>query len=178
MAIKQCKLVIVKRTRKCVVNGKEIVEESFLKTLSPSEWRWMKYKSEAELFNRRDAEKDLMPKLQELESQMRAAIGQATPLEIAAADAWPAEYELVELIEKKSFGWVIKQMFPESGDAWVARIHQVDISQEPVFDLDLRWANSQHNAILMPEDLKDILMSKLKEKWPDSKFEAVELFSE
>lgn len=168
---KPCKLAILKRS---------IAEPSILTMdCQPEYWvgsecspiardGWVMLQSNAQLLNRRDAQRDLLEN-EDFKNKNR----------IWYADVYhETKFELVELIEKKSFGWVIKQKFPTSGDTWLFKIHMVDISQDPVFDLDLQWSNSQHSAQLLSDDLKNVLMEKLKQAYPESKFEAIELFTE
>jgi hypothetical protein len=121
------------------------------------------YRSEGELFNRRDAERDLIPLLEKNNAEEQAKDQRVLS----------AEFVLVDLIEKNSFGWVIRRIFPDGGKQYLAGLSPADIPEK-----EFQWLNSQHNSELFPTEFKDVVMKKLKEVYPDSKFEAKELYWE
>lgn len=78
--------------------------------------------------------------------------------------------------DSKSFGWVIRRAYDDLGGKKYQYLSQVLFADEgrPTC---FNWANSQHNATLLPVEFKDAAMSKLTEDAPGTEYEAVELFA-
>jgi hypothetical protein len=166
MAVKQCKLVQILR-RPVDVNLRKDYEEEYYHSVPPT--RWNRFRSNAEVFNKRDAEKDLIPYLQSRSSDQFSHNHQCIP----------TEFVLVEYIDKaNSFGWAIYREFADGGKQWLGGLHwPTDGDAPPTVD-DYTWRNLRHNADLFPTEFKDAVMTRLQGLAPDSKFRAVELFSE
>ena len=164
MAAKPCKLVILKRFPKDPELQKTYPPEYWAGYNAPSAWAWKKYQSNGSLFNKSDLKRDVMYGIEERTSMQIMIDGE--PIETL--------FEMVELIEKNSFGWIIYQQFPDSGRVYLASI----LPDYPETDGKYRWLNSRHNAMLFPDDLKTVVLTKLREMWPASKFEAQELFTQ
>lgn len=167
-SIRQCKLVIVKRTRSGLVYGekKEVVD--YFSDGTRGKMQFVTYKSDAELFNKRDAEKDLLPLLQaDAEAQMKEADPQHAPL--------ITQFELVELVEKKLHGHLIVQDYPSGNPMYMG---------PPRLEYDEKdgrrysWFNSPYNGEVLETDFKDAILAKLKDCWPESKFRVIDLFTE
>lgn len=83
---------------------------------------------------------------------------------------------LEKAVDSKSFGWVIRRAYDDLGEKKYQHLNQVLFADEgrPTC---FNWANSQHNATLLPVEFKDAAMSKLTEDAPGTEYEAVELFA-
>jgi hypothetical protein len=83
---------------------------------------------------------------------------------------------LEKTVDSKSFGWVIRRAYDERGEKKYQYLSQVYFADEEK-PTSFSWANSQHNATLLPVEFKDAIMSKLIEDTPTARYEAVELFA-
>lgn len=96
---KACRLVLLKRYP---------ADRSLRKEYEPEYWagpgvhpQWVHFQSNAALFNKSDLKRDVVDKMSELVKADQS-------MQIWYTDVWhDTVYEMVELIEKKSIGWVI-----------------------------------------------------------------------
>jgi hypothetical protein len=166
MAVKQCKLVQILR-RPVDVNLRKDYEDEYYNPCGPQ--TWVRFRSNAAVFSKRDAERDLLPYLQSRSSESHTHNHQCIP----------TEFILVEYIDKSnSFGWVIYREFADGGKQWLGGQHWPTDGEAPPTVDDYTWRNSQHNADLFPVEFKDAVMTRLQGLAPAVKFRAVELFSE
>ena len=77
----------------------------------------------------------------------------------------------------ESFGWVIRQVFNEAGPKpayqYLSSIHRPD---EDDCETEFGFLNSQHNSKIFGNEEKDAVLRVLNARWPDSTFEAMQLF--
>lgn len=165
--IKPCKLAILKRS---------VAEPSILTMdCQPEYWvgsecspvakdGWVLLQSNAQLLNRRDAQRDLLEN-EEFKNKNR----------ICYADVYhETKFELVELIEKKSFGFIIKRIYQDGGEQYLANIFLGEASVHTRY----QWLNSPLNATLLTKIQKEGVLGDLREKLPGINFADVELFCE
>jgi hypothetical protein len=69
------------------------------------------------------------------------------------------------------FGWIVRKLFSEGRPQY---LHSINLpSAGPA---EFGFLNSRHNVELLDTALKNAVLVKLRERWPDSTFEAVEVF--
>lgn len=158
MATKPCQLVLIKRYPLDPKLRKDYATEY----CAGFERNWVHYQSNAVLFNRSDVKRDVLPDLPTMPRHQIVVNGAIVE----------TVFEMVELIEKKSFGWIIFNQFPDGGKQYLRQITPDDLNQK------YHWFNSPFNTTLMDVDEKNAVLTKLREEFPESKFDAQELFTQ
>lgn len=157
MAVKPCQLVLIKRYPLDPKLRKEYVDEY----CAGFEKNWVHYQSNAMLFNRSDVKRDVLPDLPKMPRHQIIVNG----LIVETA------FEMVELIEKKSFGWVIAHLADET--YYLNQFHPDRTDQERY-----TFVLGQRQAIVLDDELKTTIMEDLVKVNPAERFKAVELFTQ
>lgn len=164
--MKPCKLAILKRSVAKPDMMTQDCQPTFWGGVVDGKPNWVFLKSNAVLLNKRDAQRDLVENPQFVEAN------QISWCEVLHE----THFELVELIEKKSFAFIIKRTTSNAADNpyfW----KDVTVVQE-VLAVVHDWHAKPYQASLLTASEKDRLISLLKERHPDWKFEAIDLFTE
>lgn len=160
---KPCRLVLLKRR---IANPDmmtaECREEYWAGRNAPG-GEWVEIKSNAALLNKSDAKRDLLENPQFVENN-----------QIYYCDVFhETEFELVDLVEKKTFGWIIKCNYPSDqliGGYLTGIEYFGDVPK-------CHWGDPLSAVVFTTEQKKNNL--ELMQKYlPNEKFEAIELFTE
>ncbi len=165
MAIKPCELVLLKRYPK-----NEMLRQNFPdQYCSSTKGVWVQLRSNAMLFNKGDLKRDVLRNSHTLDAYR--IIGYD-------GKSIETEFEMVELMEKKSFGFIIRRPAGKSAEGVELFQHLKLQWAENSVDYERSWLNSPHNADLFDREMVITMLVKVQETFPDSKFEAKELFIE
>ncbi|MDR3392415.1 MAG: hypothetical protein P4L77_11860 [Sulfuriferula sp.] len=157
MAVKPCQLVLIKRYPLDPKLRKDYEAEY----CAGFEKNWVHFQSNAVLFNRSDVKRDVLPDLPNMPRHQIVVNG----LMVETA------FEMVELIEKKHFGWVIKQ---EANESYYLNQFCPGSSDDNLYT----FIKGPSQALLLDTELKDTIMEGLAKVHPDERFKAVELFTQ
>lgn len=167
MAHKPCELVLIKRypqdeTLRLAYEPDYYV--AHFRPIGEGNYDWVKFQSNATLFNKRDARRDLLPHLSSVAQHQI----------IVNHHCIPSTFELVEFIERKHFGWVIYRVSGEGEQQYLSDVWPDAFPPHEQY----RWVSSEHTATILDTDSKNAELAKLRERYPALKFEAQELFTQ
>lgn len=164
MAAKPCQLVLIKR----------FPREEELRAKYPPEYcagldkHWVAFQSNAMLFNKSDVRREVMPQLPQQTQHYIRDKGQIVE----------TVFEMVELIEKKSFGvFVVRLTSVEEGVSvydYVSFWREGDEAGEDSF----WYTRNPSEAKLFDLNLKNEILTKMNGADPIGKLEAQELFTQ
>lgn len=161
MAVKPCQLVLIKRYPLDPKLRKDYEDEY----CAGFEKNWVHYQSNAVLFNRSDVKRDVLPDLPKMPRHQIVVNG----LMVETA------FEMVELIEKKHFGWIIKRPYIERKETKYQYL--AGVSSMPEIEA-LRWEHFPTKAAILSTEEKDRYLIVLNQAFTKDKHEAQELFTQ
>lgn len=161
---KPCRLVLLKRR---IANPDMMTagcrEEYWAGRNAPG-GEWVEIKSNAMLLNKPDAKRDLVENPQFIENN-----------QIYYCDVFhETEFELVDLVEKKSFGWTICQL--EQNGAKKYYLTTINITTKD--DERYGFVDNSNWSKVLGDVQKNEAMEELARIYPDIQFKAIELFTE
>lgn len=162
MAVKPCQLVLIKRYPLDPKLRKDYEDEY----CAGFERNWVHYQSNAMLFNRSDVKRDVLPELPKMPRHQILVNG----LIVETA------FEMVELIEKKSFGFLIKQITGTAGNEKEYYLNEVHPEEVPIDRYS--FVENPIQAMIFDAVLRDSILADCREQWPDLKFDYKELFTQ
>lgn len=144
--------------------------DEYLAEIRLSGWKeihWTRFREDAELFDKSRLKRDIFERIPTLQVEYRDFDIQINGKKIET------EFEVVELIEKKSFGFIIKQIISGSSEHYLSGIYPGVSEQEKY-----TFLNSVFNATLLDKEMMNVILEDLRRIWPGSTFDYKELFCE
>jgi len=142
----------------------------YLAEIRLSGWKeinWTRFREDAELYDKSRLKRDIFERIELLSVEYRDFKIQIN------GESVETEFEVVELIEKKSFGFLIRRKFKDT--------YEYLKGDETIVGSKLDAKYWETNPLLVDvykAEAKDRLLEKLKQCFPDEQFSSQELFCE